>query len=474
MSNRLTDITTTEEVQIPTDPFQQIIGQDHAVMLVKSAVVQRRHVLLCGVPGIGKSMLAKAASTLLPPPREEIRIRPNQSTPNRPIAITYTPNYEPKTDTSSPKDIFYVRPEELPYDVAVEMGYRCPQCGSISSPDQGTCLDCGSAKRCEWTGDNSYHGLFRVLDVIHERAEPFVTRHEGQPDGTVNLVTYQRDKFDTIKVSIEDPTERERIFGSADEYPIVTLNSSRFIRVSGASAVELLGDVKHDPYGSAESLGVPPHRRIIPGAIHEAHEGILYIDELATLGPLQKHLLTAMQDKKYPIIGHNPHSSGASVRVDNVPCDFILFASTNLEDLPGIIPPLRSRIRGYGYEIVLNAWMKKTPDTVDNIIQFVAQTIHEDGKISHFTVEAVKEIIIIAEKMAQELDGQSNALTLRLRELGGVIRIAGDLAVQDSTSFVELKHVKRAREITHQTQIEDFVRSTRRSTNEQDYGSYFF
>ncbi|MCF2137212.1 MAG: ATP-binding protein [Candidatus Thorarchaeota archaeon] len=474
MSDLLADITTTEEVQVPTDPFQQIIGQDHAVMLVKSAVIQRRHVLLCGVPGIGKSLLAKAASTLLPPPREEIRIQPNPSAPNRPIAVIHTSNIETKTEEPILKDMFYVRPEELPFDVAVEMGYRCPQCGSISSPDQGSCLDCGAAKRCEWTGDNSYHGLFRVLDVIHERAELVVTRHEEQPDGTINLVTYQRDKFDTIRVSVENAVQSMRTPEYADEYPIVPLNTSRFIRVSGASAVELLGDVKHDPYGSAESLGVPPHRRIIPGAIHEAHEGILYIDELATLGPLQKHLLTAMQDKRYSIIGHNPHSSGASVRVDNVPCDFILFASTNLEDLPGIIPPLRSRIRGYGYEIVLNAWMKKTPDAVDNIVQFVAQTVHEDGKIAHFTVEAVKEIVNVAEQMAQELDGQSNALTLRLRELGGVIRIAGDLAVQDSTVFVDTEHVKRARKITHQTQIGDIVRGTIRSTNEQDYGSYFF
>ncbi len=473
MSELLSHIATTEEIRISQDPFERIIGQEHAVMLVRSAVLQRRHVLLCGEPGIGKSMLAKAASTLLSPAREEIRVRANPVAPNRPEVVIRTLVEDVDRDDQYPEDVFYIRPEELPYDVAVEMGYRCPHCGSLSLPEQGVCIDCGSAKRCDWKEENSYHGLFRALNLIHERAETTVTRVDKQADGTDTLVIYQRDKFDTIKVISRTTTQSEAVTEAYDEFTIVPRSASRFIRVSGASAVELLGDVRHDPYGSADGLGVPPHQRVVPGAIHEAHEGILYIDEIATLGPLQKHLLTAMQDKRYPITGHNPHSSGASVRVDDVPCDFILIASTNLEDLPGILPPLRSRIRGYGYEILLSSWTKKTHDAVDQLVRFVAQTVQEDRKIPHFTAEAVGEIVSISERMALKLDGQPDSLTLRLRELGGVIRIAGDLAVQDGAELVCPEHVKRAEELAFRSEIEKLSKGQGHLADAHDYGSYF-
>ena len=57
------------------------------------------------------------------------------------------------------------------------------------------------------------------------------------------------------------------------------------------------------------ALGPP-----LAGAVHEAHEGVLFIDEMATLGDTQRFILTAMQEKKFPITGRNPTSAGASVR----------------------------------------------------------------------------------------------------------------------------------------------------------------
>ena len=82
MKSLLDSIETTEQVVTPENPFQRIIGQEHAVTIVQSAVKQRRHVLLCGVPGIGKSMLAKAAYTLLSPPTQEVRLRHNKALPD--------------------------------------------------------------------------------------------------------------------------------------------------------------------------------------------------------------------------------------------------------------------------------------------------------------------------------------------------------------------------------------------------------
>jgi predicted ATP-dependent protease len=444
----LEGLESTAQVVASKDPFQRIIGQEHAVNIVKSAVKQRRHVLLCGAPGIGKSMLAKAAYSMLDPPKQEIRLRKNETQPDRPIVVisSHDSEIERENEIEKPSSYFYLTPEKLPVDVSIKMGYRCQKCGSLSSPTELSCCDCGAAKRYDWTGNDSYHSLFRILDVVTEPALRTVTDLEDI--GNISYhVTYERLDTNEIRMTrskLGENASTEFLKLASLERVLVGRDTSRFIRVGGASHVELLGDVKHDPYGGAETLGLAAHLRVIPGAIHEAHEGILYIDEISALGPYQSHLLTAMQDHMYPISGHNPLSSGAAVRVDAVPCDFILFASCNLENISAILPALRSRIRGYGYEIMLMSWMKKSDENTNDIVRFISQTIEEDGKIPHFSMEAVEEVITVAEKMAFDYDGQRDALTLRLRELGGIVRIAGDLAVQDCALLAQPEHVKKA------------------------------
>ncbi len=449
MASILDGLESTEQVEITQDPFQMIVGQEHAVSLVRSAVKQRRHVLLCGVPGIGKSMLAKAAYSLLDSPKEEIRLRYNQAYPDRPEVVVTRPK-ESGTNTTRHEDgghnSFYVTPDRLPFEISIKMGYRCPACGHISTPEASVCTNCESEKRFDWAPGESFHGLFRMLDVVREPALDTVTTLEDINNESFHVM-YERLEHEEIKVTqrkitseqeveVEDQNHQERV--------LVPLKASRYIRVSGASPVELLGDVKHDPYGSAESLGLAAHHRVVPGAMHEAHEGILYIDEIAALGSYQSHLLTAMQDRVYSISGHNPLSSGAAVRVNDVPCDFILFASCNIENLKQILPPLRSRIRGYGYEIMLDSWILKDQTIINDFVRFISQTVEEDGRIPHLTVKAVERVLEVGEEMALRLDGKRDALTLRLRELGGLIRIAGDLAVRDGSDLVLQGHVQQA------------------------------
>jgi len=477
LTSLLDTLETTAQVDTPKGLFQRIIGQDHAVKIVKSAVRQHRHVLLCGVPGIGKSMLAKAAYSLLRSPTQEIILKKNPSMPDRPIVIVKTAE---STNTTADENItqnqlFYLQPDRLPFEIAIKMGYRCQVCGNMAMPDEPTCSDCGAPKRYDWTNSDFYHGLFRTLDVVSEPALKVVTSIEEIANSSFH-VTYERTRPDEISVTRKRLQDKAKVNPSQEteeEQILVARESNRFIRVSGASHVELLGDVKHDPYGSAEPLGRAAHQRVIPGAIHEAHEGILYIDEISALGPYQSHLLTAMQDKVYPISGHNPLSSGAAVRVDNVPCDFILFASCNTENIKDILPALRSRIRGYGYEIMLSSWMEKNETNVNNLTRFIAQTIEEDGKVPHLTVDSVKEVIRISEKNAFQYDGKKNALTLRLRELGGLIRIAGDLAVQEEEELVLPHHVKNAETLSKGIELDGFYQPAH-ETSESISRDYFF
>lgn len=189
-------------------------------------------------------------------------------------------------------------------------------------------------------------------------------------------------------------------------------------------------------------LGTPPHLRVEPGMIHRASGGVLFIDEIATLShKSQQELLTAMQEKKYSITGQSENSSGAMTRTDPVPCDFVLVAAGNYEDLRKVHPALRSRIRGYGYEMYMNLDMDDNEENRAKIAQFVAQEIAKDGKIPHFTKEAVEEIIFEARRRADH----KGKLTLKLRDLGGLVRAAGDIAKEKSHPLVLRQDVFEAK-----------------------------
>ncbi len=60
------EFDTTADVEVPKRLIDQVIGQERAVAVARKAAEQKRHLLLIGDPGTGKSMLAKAMSEVLP------------------------------------------------------------------------------------------------------------------------------------------------------------------------------------------------------------------------------------------------------------------------------------------------------------------------------------------------------------------------------------------------------------------------
>src|SRR3989454_10332084 len=91
--------------------------------------------------------------------------------------------------------------------------------------------------------------------------------------------------------------------------------------------------------------------------------------------------------------------------------------------------------------------MKATmPDSHENrmkLIRFVAQEVSKDKKIPHFDRGAVLEIL----REAQRRAGRRGQLTLRLRELGGLIRVAGDIAQEQGAPLVLSLHVLQGKKI---------------------------
>ena len=201
-------------------------------------------------------------------------------------------------------------------------------------------------------------------------------------------------------------------------------------------------------------LGTPAHERVVAGMIHKSHMGVLFIDEIATLDPAtQQELLSAMQEKRFSITGQSERSAGAMVRTEPVPCDFVLVAAGNVETVRNMHPALRSRVRGYGYEVHMEETFPDNEENRNKITVFVTQEIVKDGKIPHFSKEAVDEIIEEARRRAN----RKGHLTLRLRELGGLIRAAGDLAKEQKSDSVTKKHITDAKAIarTLEQQIAD-------------------
>src|SRR5574344_2138267 len=62
---------STKDIEVPTKLSDRVIGQDKAVEVMKQAAAQKRHMMLIGEPGTGKSMLANAMVDYLP--KEELQ-----------------------------------------------------------------------------------------------------------------------------------------------------------------------------------------------------------------------------------------------------------------------------------------------------------------------------------------------------------------------------------------------------------------
>ncbi|MBU2099826.1 AAA family ATPase, partial [Candidatus Micrarchaeota archaeon] len=92
-------------------------------------------------------------------------------------------------------------------------------------------------------------------------------------------------------------------------------------------------------------------------------------------------------------------------------------------------------------ELYMNLDMPDTPENRNKIVQFVAQEVKKDAKIPHFDKKAVELIIFEAKRRA----GRKNNLTLKLRDLGGLIRAAGDIAKEKGHKLVDEQDVFEAK-----------------------------
>jgi Lon-like ATP-dependent protease len=380
-------IATSSEIKVPEKLIDQVIGQENAVEVIKKAAVQRRHVMMIGSPGTGKSMLAKAMAELLPKEElQDILAYPNSDDPNNPVIRTVS-------------------------------GGRGKQIVA--------------AHKAEAKKKTQFRNTLLMLLLIGIIGYAFLT-YQWLMGIIAAAFVFMALRYTTPREEAMVP----KLLVSND-----TKNIAPFIDGTGSHAGALLGDVRHDPFQSG-GLETPAHDRVEVGAIHRAHGGVLFIDEINTLTPhSQQNLLTALQEGEFPITGQSERSSGAMVRTEPVPCRFVMVAAGNLDAIQGMHPALRSRIRGYGYEVYMSETMEDTPENRKKYIRFIAQEVKNDGKIPHFDQSAIDEII----REARRRSNRKGHLTLKLRDMGGLIRVAGDIARQEGADLATAAHVITAK-----------------------------
>jgi Lon-like ATP-dependent protease len=397
---------TTADIPIPTSLIDQVIGQEHAVDVIKKAATQRRHVMMIGSPGTGKSMLAKAMSELLPKEdMQDIMVYPNQEDNNNPI-IRVVPAGRGKEIVAHHKE---------------------------------------DAKR-----QASSRNTLLIVLVIGVLGISFIS---GQLLMGIIAVAFLFMAFRSLIPKESAMVPKLIVSNKPDSF-------APFVDATGSHAGALLGDVRHDPFQSG-GLETPAHDRVEAGAIHRAHKGVLFIDEINSLEyQSQQSLLTALQDGVFPITGQSERSSGAMVRTEPVPCRFLMIAAGNLDAMQYMHPALRSRIRGYGYEVYMTETMDDTAENRGKLVRFIAQEVKNDGKIPPFDPSAVSEIL----REARRRSGRKGHLTVKLRDLGGLVRVAGDLAIKEGSSTTTLRHVLDAKKIARSVEdqmADEYIRRTR-------------
>jgi len=221
----------TSEISVSKKVSEQVIGQAEAVEIIKKAASQRRHVLLIGAPGTGKSMLGLALAELLP--KEKLV-----------DVISFL----------NPND------ENMPM---------------IRTVAAGTGRDVVAKSRLEGVSAFRNQNIIMFVIAIIAMIAPWWARHYYKSDIMFAAFFLGGMLFLVGAIIFAGFGQKMKAKNKSPPHVIVdnfNKKQAPFLDATGAHAGALLGDVLHDPFQSG-GLGTPAHERVVAGMIHKAHMG---------------------------------------------------------------------------------------------------------------------------------------------------------------------------------------------------------
>ncbi|MFC1891680.1 S16 family serine protease [Thermodesulfobacteriota bacterium] len=466
LEKRLDFFEDTSQITIPDDPIEKVVFQDRAKEAIRKVAQNRGHILMVGLPGTGKSMLANMFNEVLDKSLGDY-IRPKDSI----VAFPGKDKNHIRFAYEQPDKV-----DELISSLNREIETAREGADEFSLEEQIRSVRKVKKLLLWLTGISAVVGIFYSPAFIatsltgigaifmfmqennHKAQEKIQRETRGDKRNTVKHL------HDMVPTVLYDPRK----------------DTDLMARISEPDSRNMKGGFRHDPYQSG-NLHTPPHKRAYLGA--HAKAPIIYIDELKTLIKVgyMSDLLEIMQNKEFVLEGGRNSGSGAADRSENsLRAENIILACCNHDTLGYLREEgdgaFLSRIEDKGEIIQMESAVPETPENIRQIAQYIKQEIDNLGKEFRETWGEVieKEGYEGVRSRSEKIFGRTlpedyklverefskgamlevvkelrcrasdRKLTGILRPINGIIKTAEIEAILDNSPLVEPLHIRRA------------------------------
>jgi len=460
------NIENTSQITIPSDPIERVIFQDRAKWAIRKIAQNKGHVLLVGMPGTGKSMLANMFEEVLDKSLGDY-LRPKASIVGYPGKDKNHMLFAYEDPDNVDKLLLQIRQAIASARDNIDEFSLSKQINSVNKVKKVLLsVAVASAVAGCW-----FHPAFAITGLA----------------GMGSIFMYMQENNNKVQEKIQKEThhgQKNDVKYLTDMIPEVLYNPLKtkglMARVSAPNSRNMKGGFRHDPYQSG-NLHTPIHKRAYLGA--HAKSPIIYIDELKTLvkrGYLPD-LLEIMQNKEYILEGGKNSGSGAADRSENsLKADNLIIACCNHDTLQYLQQEgdgaFLSRIEDKGEIVQMESAVPANRQNIMQVAQYIKQEIIVLGKeikevwgdvIEKEGFEGVKKrsehifgkalpdgyklkerdfaqsavLSIIKELRCRSSDKKISCI---LRPINGIIKTAELNAILDNSLLVEERHVNTA------------------------------